>query len=203
MLRTRSERTSAALVRMSLPAAIAVLALAPAAARAQSPPPAVDALVGAAAPAPAGVASMACRDSSRRSSARAQVAAVRCLVNRARAGAGLRPLRRNRALARAATRHARDMGRRRFFSHTNTRGRSPVARARAAGWRGHRIGEALAFGCGESATPMWIVRSWLGSPAHRAILMSSHFGQMGIGVARRSPTRCRGGKTYALEAGRR
>lgn len=214
MSRTRSERIAAAPVRMPLMAGIAtftVLAFLPVAAQAQSPVPgalqSIDALVGASAPAASpgisAVASMACRGTSRRSAPRAQAGAIRCLVNRARARAGLRPMRGNRSLARAAARHARDMGRRHFFSHTNTRGRSPAARARSAGWRGRSIGEALAFGCGTSATPMWIVRSWLQSSSHRAILMSSRYGQMGIGVARKAPTRCGGGKTYALEAGRR
>jgi uncharacterized protein YkwD len=218
MFRTRSERMSAAPARTPLMAGIAaitVLTFLPVAAQADGPVPGalqqpVDALVGpavppTAAPAPsvAGIASMPCRGTSRRSSPRAQAAAIRCLVNRARARAGLRPMRGNRALARAATRHARDMGRRHFFSHTNTHGRSPAARARAAGWRGRSIGEALGFGCGTSATPIWIVRSWLQSSSHRAILMSRRYGLMGIGVARKAPTRCGGGKTYALEAGRR
>ena len=146
-------------------------------------------------PPPPRIASMCCRGHPRRSAPRRQAAAIRCLVNRARARAGLRPLRANRALARAAARHARDMGRRRFFSHTNTRGRSPAARARAAGWRGRRIGEALAFGCGASANALWIVRSWLNSPSHRAIVLRARYGQMG------SASRAR--RRRAARAGRR
>jgi uncharacterized protein YkwD len=211
--RTRSERTSA--TRWSAGIAAFAALLAPAVAGAQSPVPGpleqtADALVGASVPSTAatapslgGLARMTCARAGRRSGPRAQAAAIRCLVNRARARAGLPPMRANRALARAAFRHARDMGRRHFFSHRTPRGRTPAARARSAGWRGHRIGEALAFGCGTSATAAWIVRSWLSSPTHRAIVLSPRFAQMGIGVARRSPTRCSGGKTYALEAGRR
>lgn len=209
---TRSERVLVVAGGTSARVAVAVLLMllvAPAAAGAQAPVPGVvqtaAELLGSAAPSgvTAHASSAFCRGtSSTRSRPRAQAAAVRCLVNLARARAGLRPMRGSRTLRRAALRHARDMGRRRFFSHHNTRGRSPAARARAAGWRGRRIGEALAFSCGRDATPMWVVTSWLNSPGHRAIVLSGHLRQMGVGVARRAPTRCSGGKTYALEAGR-
>lgn len=191
LFRTRAERTSAARRRTTTlagAAALAVLIAVPATA--------------AASPS-ARSARMACPAASGGSAPRAQAVAIRCLVNRARARAGLRPMRAVRPLARAAGRHARDMGKRRFFSHRNMRGRTPAARARAAGWRGDAIGEAIAFGCGSSANALGIVRSWLASPPHRAILLSSEYAQMGVGVARRAPNRCQGGRTYVLEAGRR
>jgi uncharacterized protein YkwD len=45
------------------------------------------------------------------------------------------------------------------------------------------------------------VRSWLNSPPHRAILLSTRMSHMGVGVARRAPVSCRGGKTFVLDAG--
>jgi uncharacterized protein YkwD len=132
----------------------------------------------------------------------ARRAAVACLVNRARATAGLRGFRGHRSLSRAAGRHARDMARSRFFGHQRIGGPSLRTRARRAGWRSGRLGEAIAYGCGGSAKPAAIVRAWLSSAPHRAILLSGDMSRMGVGVARRAPVRCRGGRTFVLDAGR-
>jgi uncharacterized protein YkwD len=131
----------------------------------------------------------------------ARRAAVACLVNRARASAGLSGFRGHRSLSRAASRHARDMARARFFGHQRIGGPSLRSRARRAGWRGGRLGEAIAYGCGSGAAAASIVRSWLNSPPHRAILLSTRMSHMGVGVARRAPVSCRGGKTFVLDAG--
>ena len=45
------------------------------------------------------------------------------------------------------------------------------------------IGEILAWGSGTYASPAAAVRQWLNSPPHRAILLSSRFTLVGIGVA--------------------
>ena len=131
----------------------------------------------------------------------ARRARVACLVDRARGSAGLRGFRGHPALARAAGRHARDMVRARFFGHQRAGGPSLRRRAKRAGWRGGRLAEAIAYGCGRSASPAAIVRSWLRSPPHRAILLSSSMSRVGIGVARRAPVSCRGGATFVLDAG--
>lgn len=146
-------------------------------------------------------ASQPCPGARRRSGARARRVAIGCLVNRARTRAGLRGFAWNRALARAATRHASDMARRGYFAHQRSGGPSVAGRARAAGFRGRRVGEAIAYGCGSSSTPLAIVRMWLASAPHRAILLS-HRSRVGIGVAGRPPVRCGGrGATYVLDAG--
>ena len=76
--------------------------------------------------------------------------AVACLVNRARAAAPACAASAATARSsRAAGRHARDMARGRFFAHQRSGGPSLRSRARAAGWRGGRLGEAIAYGCGE------------------------------------------------------
>ena len=150
--------------------------------------------------APLAVVSSACSGARRRSGARRQRAAIRCLVNHARARAGLRGFRRSGALARAATRHARDMARRHYFAHQRAGGPSLMRRARRAGWRGRAIGEAIAYGCASSATPLTIVQSWLASPPHAAILLARGLRRSGVGVAGRAPVGCRGA-TYVLDAG--
>jgi len=139
-------------------AAAALLALLPAAAAAADPPPAVPPVpdlpvLGApalpapvvpdapalAAP-PAALVSAGCRGARRRSAARHRRGAVRCLVNRARARAGLRGFRPNRSLARAAQRHARDMARGHYFGHQRAGGPSVERRVRRTGWRGRAPG---------------------------------------------------------------
>jgi uncharacterized protein YkwD len=74
-----------------------------------------------------------------------------------------------------------------FFSHASPNGRTPGQRAIAAGYttRGfHRwtLGEAIAWGSGAYASPTQIVRDWMKSPPHRAILLG-HFRDAGIGIA--------------------
>jgi uncharacterized protein YkwD len=141
---------------------------------------------------------------SRPSRARADTmrAAVLCLVNHARARNGVRALHGDAHLARAARNHARDMVRRRYFGHQRIGGRSPAGRARAAGWHGSALGEAIAYGCGRLGTAASTVRAWLNSPGHRAILLSRTYGRVGIGLAKRAPVSCRGGATWVLDAGR-
>ena len=125
---------------------------------------------------------------------------VHCLVNRARAVARLPGFRRSGPLARAAGRHARDMARGRYFAHQRSGGPPLARRAQLAGWRGQVLGEAIAYGCNDSASPLSIVGSWLASPPHAAILLSRHLARAGIGSAR-APMECPGA-TYVLVAGR-
>ena len=146
-------------------------------------------------------AAQPCPGARRRTGARARRIAVGCLVNKARTSAGLPGFSWSRALGRAAARHARDMARRGYFAHRRGGGPSLVRRARAAGFRGRNLGEAIAYGCGPRSTPASIVSAWLASPPHRAILLSGRR-RVGIGVAGRPPTRCGGrGSTYVLDAG--
>jgi uncharacterized protein YkwD len=114
-----------------------------------------------------------------------------CLVNRARIGAGLSPFRAERHLARAAARHAADMGRRHYFAHVSPSGRSALSRARAAGWRGG-VGEVIAWGCGLRSTARATVRAWLRSAPHRSIVLGSARAA-GVGVKRLAGC---GGRAY-------
>ena len=137
-------------------------------------------------------ASGACRGAgARRASTAVMRRALLCLVNQARAGAGLAPFRAERHLARAAARHASDMGRRKYFAHVSPAGKSPLSRVRAAGWRGG-VGEVIAWGCGTLASPRATLRSWLNSPPHRAIVLGG--GRM-AGVGLKKQRGC-GGRVY-------
>jgi uncharacterized protein YkwD len=123
--------------------------------------------------------------------------AMLCLVNRARMSAGLSPFRAERPLARAASRHAADMGRRHYFAHVSPSGESALSRARAAGWRGG-VGEVIAWGCGLLSTPRATVRAWLNSPPHRSILLGTARAA-GVGVKRLAG--CGGRADWVMDVG--
>jgi uncharacterized protein YkwD len=129
--------------------------------------------------------------------------ALMCLVNRERAARGVRPLRRDHRLRRAADRHARDMARRRYFAHQRSGGPDLGARLKRAGWRGKAAGETIAYGCGRVSTPRAAVRGWMNSPGHASILLSNGYGRGGPAVAKPAPVRCGGGATWVLDVGRR
>ena len=103
-----------------------------------------------------------------------------------------------------ARRYARSMVRIGFFSHTSPGGATLLDRVRAAGYGGRRIaaGEALAWAQGRLATPHAIVRAWMHSPPHRAVLLGRAYRDVGIGVALGTPYgRGRSSATYAADFG--
>ena len=94
-------------------------------------------------------------------------------INRARATHGLRRLRAGRRLARADDAHSRNMLRADFFAHG-----SFAQRVRRY-VRLRRIGETIAMT--SRCSPRTVVRMWLNSPGHRAVLLSGRFRRVGIG----------------------
>jgi uncharacterized protein YkwD len=139
-------------------------------------------------------------------SKRAMARATLCVLNAERARHKLRPLRLNRKLSAAARRHSRAMARKRFFSHTSPNGATFIDRIRRTGYlRGSRswyIGENIAYGSGGQSTPRAIGTAWMNSPPHRANVLSSSFGSIGIGIAAGTPFGD-GGATYTTDFGRR
>src|SRR3954468_20183062 len=128
-----------------------------------------------------------------------------CLVNQERTSRGLKPLKSNRHLAKAARNHARDMVVRGYFSHDSMSGASFVDRIRKAGYVPARalpsLGEDLAWGSGSLGTPREIVQSWMESPGHRANILSRSFREGGMGVAFGDVGAGEEGVTYALDFG--
>lgn len=135
--------------------------------------------------------------------------ATLCLLNQERRKRGLRGLRYNRRLAIAAGRHARDMVRRGYFSHNSLDGRDFVdrilrtryIRGRRGGWS---LGENLAWGSGDRATPRSIVRAWMRSPGHRRNILNRRFREIGVALVLSAPERNQGrAATYVTEFGAR
>lgn len=109
-------------------------------------------------------------------------AAVLKRINEVRAAHGLAPFARHRKLSRAADRHSKRMARARTLTHRVWGEGSLGDRLRwAVG--GAKTGEVIYWGRARggvrSAT---IVRAWMNSPGHRAILLSSGFHRAGIGI---------------------
>ena len=95
-------------------------------------------------------------------------------VNEARADQGLRPLRTAPNLQRSATAFARWL-----ISHDDFRHRPAVSVTRAY----PHCGEALAMHYSLRADVNGTMASWLGSPTHRALVLTSSMNLVGLGHA--------------------
>jgi uncharacterized protein YkwD len=127
--------------------------------------------------------------------------ALLCVVNRKRAAHGLGPLKVDRRIQRAATRHARDMQRHHYFAHQRPGGPDLSSRLSRAGWHGRAAGETIAYGCGPLASPRATLRAWMNSPPHKAIILSGTYRHGGVGVVGRAP--CGAGGMWVLDVGRK
>ncbi len=114
-----------------------------------------------------------------------------CLINKRRVVRGMRRLRLNRRLGKAARWHTHDMVRHKYFGHVSGRGRDIVDRLHMTGYLGGRfswtVGENLAWGSGTYGTPRHVVQSWMNSPGHRRNMLNPRFREIGIGVIFGSP----------------
>jgi uncharacterized protein YkwD len=98
-------------------------------------------------------------------------------VNEVRTTNGLRPLKLDTTLVRAARDYSATLIRRDVFTHG-----ALGPRLARYGARGPVYGENLAWGKGATATARGIVRGWMASPGHRANLLRPGWTRIGIGV---------------------
>ena len=96
-------------------------------------------------------------------------------LNQIRASNGLAPLRTSNSLSQSADAYSRHMLVHDFFGHQ--------ARIRVAS-RFHTVGETLAWHSGFQPGARRTVRQWMASPPHRAVLLSSAFRLVGMGMER-------------------
>jgi uncharacterized protein YkwD len=101
-------------------------------------------------------------------------------VNRERQAAGLRPLRGNEELDRAAQAHAVDMLRRSYFEHESPEGKSSLDRVRAAGYQPRTVAENIAEG---QHSVDQVMDGWMRSHGHRANILTKAFEELGVGLA--------------------
>jgi len=136
-------------------------------------------------------------------------AAILCLINRKRAESGESPLKANAQLEQAAESHSRELVAEDYFAHVSPSGETPVDRIRETGYipntsDGYVIGENLAWGTYQLATPQAIVAAWIASPGHLANILEAQYTETGIGVTPAVPASLAPGSpgaTYAQEFG--
>lgn len=103
-------------------------------------------------------------------------------INHQRAKHGLAPVKISRSLSRAADYHSWEMLDANYFAHNSRDGGPFDERVRRFANK-RALGETLAMlggGCGRGSAHR-VVRMWMDSPPHRAILLSSSYRRIGIG----------------------
>ena len=132
-------------------------------------------------------------------------AALVCLHNQIRAQSGLVTLAANNALAVAAAGHSDDMVARGYFDHISPDGGTFDKRVLAAGYaangEGWNLGENLAWGTGELATPAGMMRAWMNSEGHRENILNGDYRELGFGIHLGTPTGSAEGVTITAEFG--
>ncbi len=108
-------------------------------------------------------------------------------VNQERAKRHLPKLRVNAKLVNASRAHAADMGENQYFEHDSLSGESWSDRIvhhgyTREGYRAWKAGENIAWGAGLYSSPVAVVRGWMHSPAHRAVILTRKFRDIGVGA---------------------
>jgi uncharacterized protein YkwD len=106
-------------------------------------------------------------------------ASLLTVMNQVRAAHGVRPLKLDYRLERAARAHSSKMLQTQSLFHG-----AFAARIRAVGVRAPRVGENLAWGVGSLSRARAIVAVWLASPEHRANLLHPGYRTVGVGALR-------------------
>jgi uncharacterized protein YkwD len=130
-------------------------------------------------------------------------AAVLCLVNQERARDDELPLRVSSLLEQAAQGHSEAMVSEDYFAHIAPNGETPVDRVQATGYIpnaevGYTLGENIAWGTLELATPSAIVAAWIASPEHLANILTSAYLETAIGVETAAPPSLANGQPGAV-----
>lgn len=125
--------------------------------------------------------------------------AVVILVNNARAAGGICTVTTNTQLIAAAQRHANDMARGDFLSHTGSDGTDPKTRMLASGYTpitysGENVLSRTTINASGAFTQWW------NSPPHQANIMNNNFTEIGVAFAGPSAT---GKYYYAMVLGNR
>ncbi len=114
---------------------------------------------------------------------------VVALVNKQRAKRGLVALRVNGKLVDAARAHSAEMGEQQYFSHDSARGGAWSSRIVRYGYtrEGYsywKAGENIYYGAGLYSSPYLVVKAWMGSPVHRAVILTKVFRDVGMGAVK-------------------
>ncbi|MDK2807817.1 MAG: hypothetical protein PWP24_551 [Clostridiales bacterium] len=102
---------------------------------------------------------------------------VLTLVNQERKSAGLAPLTTSNSLQKAANQRAKEIAT--SFSHTRLDGSSSFTVLDEFSIQYRAAGENIAYG---QRTPDEVMQAWMNSSGHRANILGSQFGKIGIGI---------------------
>jgi uncharacterized protein YkwD len=130
-------------------------------------------------------------------------AATLCLVDQERARNGELPLKVSSELEQAAQSHTEAMVNEDYFAHIAPNGETPVDRIQATGYipnpeAGYTLGENIAWGTLELATPRAIVAAWIASPEHLENILTGAYTETAIGVTAAVPASLSNGQTGAV-----
>ncbi len=130
------------------------------------------------------------------------------LVNHARVTHGLHKLKMVRSLERASRAHSREMVSDAYFAHSSFNGESFSARLirfgyTTSGCTRWTVGEDIACGYGPGSTVKALFTAWMHSPAHRAVILTKRFRNVGIGRAKGTFRGISGMVFFTLDCGAR
>lgn len=100
------------------------------------------------------------------------------LLNKERVKRGLKPLALDTKIREVARAHSKDMFENGYFAHDNLKGESPFDRMEKAGVKFLVAGENLALAPNVDLAHQGLMES----PGHRANILNSEFGKVGIGI---------------------
>jgi len=142
------------------------------------------------------------------------------LVNQKRVSKGLPKLRVNARLVKAARSHSAQMGERKYFQHDTFRrdANGSLCRVRTwskrivrfgytyQGYRYWKVGENIYHGANLYSSAEACFRHWMKSPAHRAVILTKAFRNIGVGAVKTDTGyKACGGAVwfYTMDVGRR
>ncbi|MEG2539426.1 MAG: CAP domain-containing protein [Clostridium sp.] len=107
------------------------------------------------------------------------------IVNKERVKAGLKPLVLDAKISDVARIKSQDMADNNYFSHTSPTYGSPFDMMKKFGIKYGYAGENIAKGQPTAAS---VMEAWMNSPGHRANILSTNFGKIGIGYVKAGNT---------------
>jgi len=111
------------------------------------------------------------------------------LVNKQRVKHGLAVLRLNQKLIGSTRAHSADMGEQKYFSHDSPDGETWSSRIvrfgyKRDGCRYWKAGENIYWGAGLYSDPVAVIDAWMKSKAHRAVILTRTFRDVGVGAVK-------------------
>jgi uncharacterized protein YkwD len=131
--------------------------------------------------------------------------ATLCLLNTERGAQGLRPVTEAAGLTQPSRAYSARMVAESFFAHESPDGGTLVDRLTGVGYIAPdgdwTVGENIAWGQANLATPRSIVAAWMASPGHRKNILTGDYTEIGLGVVTGTPGDTSWGATYTTDFG--